>query len=384
MPQASHSHVGHLRSVRVSGFRELALNGSYDLVLEDPAQRVYQQRAAGGAPGDPDPAALNFDGAEGRWVLRSPSGHALRHDELGTHTPVGKYGGGRVAVGAALDWQSPLGHLAFPAPRLHRDFYTENANGLGPRPLLAHPGLIMLACGGGDGGGGNPERVPAVLLRLPTVGSTEKAAAVDAEGYAGGARVLTVLYSHGNDEDLGMLVEELEMFGAAIGAHVFAYDYVGYSTSQLEGDAPSEAGCLRAITAAWEYLIRDLGVSPGDIVLYGRSIGSGPTCDLASRLGCRDAIAGVILQSPIYSWASVVLGCGWKRTWLAKPFDIFRNYEKLPLVSRPVAILHGTWDEIVPAENGVWLHGCAFTEGTIQQQQQHHQQNPHFSSHSTF
>ena len=89
---------------------------------------------------------------------------------------------------------------------------------------------------------------------------------------------------------------------------MFAYDYVGYSTSQLEGDAPSEAGCLRAITAAWEYLTRDLGVSPGDIVLYGRSIGSGPTCDLASRPGCRDAIAGVVLQCPILSGGSVLLG----------------------------------------------------------------------------
>jgi len=64
-------------------------------------------------------------------------------------------------------------------------------------------------------------------------------------------------------------------FGERCDASVFAYDYVGYSTSQLEGDAPSEDGCLRAINAAWEYLTKDFGLAPADIVLYGRSIGSG-------------------------------------------------------------------------------------------------------------
>ena len=97
-------------------------------------------------------------------------------------------------------------------------------------------------------------------------------------------------------------------FGERVGCHVFAYDYVGYSTSQLEGDAPSEQGCVRAITAAWAYLTQDLGVAPGDIVLYGRSIGSGPTCALASLPQCRDSIAGVVLQCPILSGGAVLLG----------------------------------------------------------------------------
>ena len=41
--------------------------------------------------------------------------------------------------------------------------------------------------------------------------------------------------------------------------------------------------------------------------------------------------------------------CAVRYAW---PFDIFRNYEKLPLVSRPVAVMHGTEDEVVPVENG--------------------------------
>jgi hypothetical protein len=56
---------------------------------------------------------------------------------------------------------------------------------------------------------------------------------------------------------------------------VFAYDYVGYSTSAFEGFAPSEHGCCCAAAAAWAHLTDDLGVSPAAVVLYGRSIGSG-------------------------------------------------------------------------------------------------------------
>ena len=49
---------------------------------------------------------------------------------------------------------------------------------------------------------------------------------------------------------------------------MFAYDYVGYSTSGLEGHAPSEAGCYRAITAAYAHLTRTLGIHPSSIVVY--------------------------------------------------------------------------------------------------------------------
>lgn len=45
--------------------------------------------------------------------------------------------------------------------------------------------------------------------------------------------------------------------------------------------------------------------SPGDIVLYGQSVGSGPSVDLAARTR---GLAGVILHSPLMSGA-----CDWER-----------------------------------------------------------------------
>ncbi len=88
---------------------------------------------------------------------------------------------------------------------------------------------------------------------------------------APGARV-AVLYSHGNAEDsddIGYLVEEIR----GLGLDVLAYDYEGYGTSEGE---PSERRLYEDIDAAYRYLTEVRGVPPERVILYGRSLGSGP------------------------------------------------------------------------------------------------------------
>lgn len=126
-------------------------------------------------------------------------------------------------------------------------------------------------------------------------------------------------------------------------------------------------------------------VVPKRIVLYGRSIGSGPSCYLAERLS-RDGtpVGGLILQvssnnkiqrrvggrpsfvcvhvphgtrppcasytpyqSPILSVYRVALPlrftlCG----------DIFPNIDRVPHIESPLFVIHGTRDEIVPFQHG--------------------------------
>lgn len=156
----------------------------------------------------------------------------------------------------------------------------------------------------------------------------------------------TLLYSHGNGEDLGDVRPILTEI-RAIGFAVFAYDYRGYGTSDAR--PPSEAGSYQDIDAAYRYLTQQIGVAPEQIILLGRSVGSGPSVDLATR----QPIAGLILESPFTSTFVVIT-----RIPLF-PFDKFNNLGKIRQIQRPVLVIHGTDDRVIPIAHGRTLFQAA-------------------------
>lgn len=105
---------------------------------------------------------------------------------------------------------------------------------------------------------------------------------------------VTVLFSHGNAEDLGMIYEWFCEFSMELRVNVLAYDYEGYGKA---GGSPSEQSCYQNIDAAYLFLVNNLHVAPEQIVLYGRSLGTGPSCYLAERLKKQQVqLGGLILQ----------------------------------------------------------------------------------------
>jgi hypothetical protein len=66
----------------------------------------------------------------------------------------------------------------------------------------------------------------------------------------------------------------------------------------------------------------------------GRSLGTGPTVDFASKNNVR----AVILQSPLLSAIRVVV-----KTYFTLPIDIFASIDKIHKVKAPVLIIHGTY-----------------------------------------
>lgn len=176
-----------------------------------------------------------------------------------------------------------------------------------------------------------------VTLRLPSDEGTEIAALwlPVAEGET--AR-RTILYAHGNAEDLADIRPTLEQFQRR-GFNVLAMDYPGYG--QTEG-TPSEDGCYVAIDAAYTHLTEYLGIDPQQIWVYGRSLGSGPSVDLASR----EPVGGLILDGAFTSTFRVVT----RRQIL--PWDVFDNLAKIEHLSCPVLSFHGARDRVVP-----WSHG---------------------------
>jgi alpha-beta hydrolase superfamily lysophospholipase len=157
--------------------------------------------------------------------------------------------------------------------------------------------------------------------------------------------VFTVLFSHGNAEDIGDDQPLLERIGAA-GFAVFAYDYQGYGTS--EGTA-SERHAYEDEEAAYNFLVQSMHVQPNRIIAFGRSVGSGPACDLASR----HPVAGLILESAFTSAFRVMTGVR------VLPFDKFDNLRKIKLVRCPVLIIHGTEDSVISISHGKKLFAAA-------------------------
>ncbi|EGB12833.1 hypothetical protein AURANDRAFT_5013, partial [Aureococcus anophagefferens] len=158
---------------------------------------------------------------------------------------------------------------------------------------------------------------------------------------------LTILYSHANAEDLGLSLPFADVLSRFCGCDVLAYEYLGYSISSGE---PSEAGCLECVDAALAYLLDDCGLEPHRVVVYGRSIGSGPTVDVASRTS---GLGGMILQSPIASAGHVVLPEQMAKALAG--FDLFKNYEKIKDVTCRTLMIHGRADTMVPFEHAQML-----------------------------
>ena len=157
----------------------------------------------------------------------------------------------------------------------------------------------------------------------------------------------TILYSHGNAEDLGDIRIVLELL-RQMGFAVFSYDYPGYGISTGK---PSEQGAYQAIDAAYDYLTQQLKISPNQIIVYGRSVGGGPSVDLASR----KPVAGLILESTFISTFRVKIDLP------LYPFDKFANLSKIPLVKAPVLVIHGTVDQVIPFSHGQRLFAAVNT-----------------------
>ncbi len=150
-----------------------------------------------------------------------------------------------------------------------------------------------------------------------------------------------LLYSHGNADDLSSVEPLLKEYHTR-GYAIMAYDYPGYGTSQ---GSPSEEGCYEAIDLVCEYLIKKKGRPSSEIVLYGRSLGGGPSIDLASRR----KFAGLILEGTFTSTFRVMT------KWRILPFDRFSNIDKIAEIESPILVIHGKQDEIVPFKHGVKL-----------------------------
>ncbi|MEO1628490.1 MAG: alpha/beta hydrolase [Bacteroidota bacterium] len=155
----------------------------------------------------------------------------------------------------------------------------------------------------------------------------------------------TVLYFHGNSravDDWGGVAEDFR----ALGYEVLMPDYRGFGKSQGKRSEKT----LRRDALAWYDCLR--GAEEAErIILYGRSLGSGVACQLATKVDCRL----LVLETPYTS-----IGAMARLRFPLVPSGYllkfrFQNYRNIRKIKCPVHIFHGTEDELIPYHMAVRL-----------------------------
>ena len=147
-----------------------------------------------------------------------------------------------------------------------------------------------------------------------------------------------VLYFHGNRGNIRRYRRFVPVF-TRNNYEVWMIDYPGYgkTTGTMNEKAMEE-------DAEQFYKLARSRFSKDSIIIYGKSLGSGPACYLAARSDCKK----LILETPYYSIPKLMQRYApiYPIGLMAKYF--FPNYQCLEKVEAPVTFFHGTGDKIIP------------------------------------
>lgn len=173
---------------------------------------------------------------------------------------------------------------------------------------------------------GNGEKINAVYLENPDA-------------------AYTILFSHGNAEDLGTVVPFMQQF-RELGYSVLMYDYRGYGTSE---GRPSVRKAYQDVDVAYRWLVEEKGIDPKTIISQGRSVGGGP----ATWLAAHRKVGGLVIESTFVSAFRV------KTIVPLLPWDKFNNLRHIKQIKCPVLVVHGREDEVISFWHGEKLYDAA-------------------------
>jgi len=161
----------------------------------------------------------------------------------------------------------------------------------------------------------------------------------------------TVLIFHGNAGNISHRLDYLAMFHR-LGYASLIVEYRGYGEST---GSPSEQGTYRDAEAAWRWLASEQGVVPGDIVIFGESLGGAVASRLAARLKPRALVLASTFTSVPDLGAQVY---PFLPVRLISRFS-YDTLEAVKAVKAPILIAHSRDDDIIPFTHGKVLYEAA-------------------------
>lgn len=163
-----------------------------------------------------------------------------------------------------------------------------------------------------------------------------------------------MLYFHGNAEDLAIAEQQMQYISNHCNINVLGMEYPGYGLYTGNGEASAQK-IQQDAEYVYKYIIQECGILEEDIVVFGRSMGSGPASYLAGNFNP----AALCLMSA-YTSVKAVAGdvVGWLSFLVSQRFN---NLEMVKKATCPTFILHGKQDEVIPFHHGKTL--CKESKG---------------------
>jgi uncharacterized protein len=154
-----------------------------------------------------------------------------------------------------------------------------------------------------------------------------------------------LLYLHGNALNIGANLYAASGFYKA-GFSVLLIDYRGFGRS--EGRFPNETRIYEDAATTWNYVVGERKIDPGQIYIYGHSLGGAVAIDLAIK---HPDAAGLIVESTFTSVQRVTAA---RKLFAIFPVKLlltqkFDSINKVSNLKIPVLFIHGINDSTVPA-----------------------------------
>lgn len=165
---------------------------------------------------------------------------------------------------------------------------------------------------------------------------------------------LTVVHIHGNAGSMRSHIAFSDHLPRA-GFNLFIFDFRGYGES--EGRPTSRGPLIEDAKAAVGAVRARPDVDGTKVALFGQSLGGGIAINVLAE---DEELLGAALESPISSWrfaAATALG-GESPSWFWRGLaalligDHLSPLEAVATIDRPILIVHGDGDRIVPVVHG--------------------------------
>ncbi|CAD8091013.1 unnamed protein product [Paramecium sonneborni] len=161
-----------------------------------------------------------------------------------------------------------------------------------------------------------------------------------------------VIYFHGNGETIDEASEFVKLLMNQLKFHAFLIEYPQYGI--YNHDVTNAQIILEDSIQAYNRIKEEYKLEDSQILIFGRSIGTGPAIYVASQVQCKGLIVISAYRSIIQQVRGMLFGIG----FLVSKFmeERFNNEERISNIQCPTLYIHGLLDTLIPHTHSIFLN----------------------------